>query len=143
MTKRPKQYEPPFSLEMDFGEALTRFGNTNPKELKAKMTEHADGLIHESDLTLPTLRLLAAAPEGFLETSQLITELEALFKPDGMDAEVLDGRNDTHFSQKVRNIISHRNSAKNPIKKGWIDYHEEDKGLKITKAGIGVLESFS
>ena len=128
---------------MDFGEALNRFGNTNPKELRTKMTEHTDGLIHESDLTLPTLRLLAAAPNGFLETSQLITELEALFKPDGKDAEVLEGRNDTHFSQKVRNIISHRGSSKNPIKKGWIDYHEGSNGLKITKAGLAVLESFS
>ena len=128
---------------MDFGEALARFGNTNPKELKTKMTEHVDGLIHESDLTLPILRLLAAAPNGFLETSQLIAELEALFKPDGKDAELLEGRNDTHFSQKERNVVSHRDSAKNPIRKGWIDYHEEAKGLKITKAGIGVLESFS
>lgn len=143
MTKRPKNYEPPLFLDMDFGEALTRFGNTNPKEMRNKMTDQYDGLVHESDLTLPILRILANSPNGFLETSELISELEALFKPDGKDAEVIEGRNDTHFSQKVRNVVSHRESSKNPIAKGWIDYHPKAKGLKITKAGMAVLESFS
>jgi len=107
------------------------------------MADHNDGLVHESDLTLPTLRLLAAAPNGFLETTQLIAELETLFKPDGKDSEIIDGRNDTYFSQKVRNLISHRQSPNNPICKGWIDYHKESKGLKITKAGQFVLDSFT
>ena len=107
------------------------------------MHKDDDGLVHESDLTLPTLRLLAAAPEGFLETRELIAELEALFKPDGKDAEILEGRTDTHFSQKVRNIISHRGSSKNPIQKGWIEYHEEAKGLKVTDKGMEILEMFS
>lgn len=107
------------------------------------MTDHNDGLTHESDLTLPILRFLAKAPDGFLETSDLITKLEALFKPDGKDAEIIEGRGDTHFSQKVRNVISHRESSKNPIAKGWVDYHPDAKGLKITKDGRAVLKSFS
>jgi hypothetical protein len=29
-------------------------------------------------------------------------------EPTGVDAELLYGRSDTHFSQKVRNLVSHR-----------------------------------
>lgn len=32
MTKRPTKYEPPLALDMDFGEALERFGLTDKKE---------------------------------------------------------------------------------------------------------------
>lgn len=101
------------------------------------------GIVHESDLTLPALRLLSESAGGFLQTADLIIQLEDLFKPVGKDAEVIDGRNDTHFSQKVRNIISHRNSSSNPIKKGWIEYDENKNGLKITDQGLDVLKSFT
>lgn len=42
-----------------------------------------------------------------ITTSQLIMELTAIFNPQGEDAEILEGRNDTKFSQKVRNLKSH------------------------------------
>ena len=32
MTKRPTKYEPPLALDMDFGEALSRFGQTEKNE---------------------------------------------------------------------------------------------------------------
>lgn len=32
MTKRPTKYEPPLALDMDFGEALDRFGLTDKNE---------------------------------------------------------------------------------------------------------------
>ena len=32
MTKRPKNYEPPLHLDMDFEEALERFAGTDKKE---------------------------------------------------------------------------------------------------------------
>lgn len=92
--------------------------------------------ISESDLTLPTLTLLANAPNGFLETTELIEGLEAVFKPNGKDAQIIDGRLDTHFSQKVRNIISHRDSPNNPISKGLIIYKSSENGLQITNEGF-------
>ena len=101
-----------------------------------------DETIHESDLTLPTLRLLADAPKGFLETSTLIERLEAVFNPVGKDNEIIDGRGDTYFSQKVRNIVSHRESPNNPICKGWIKYVADQKGLMITDDGRKILQSF-
>jgi len=42
-----------------------------------------------------------------IRTSGLIEEAERRMKPSGEDLEILDNRNDTRFSQKVRNIKSH------------------------------------
>lgn len=138
-----RKYEKPLRLNMDFSEAMERFSKTEHKEVSKIMNDVKHGVVHESDLTLPSLRLLNAAPNGFLETTDLIAELEALFNPSGKDAEIIEGRQDTHFSQKVSNIISHRKSPTNPIAKGWIDYHKDAKGLKITEAGRETLASFT
>lgn len=62
--------------------------------------------ITESQLVLPSLFLMVNH-RGNITTSQLIEELTSLLKPEGIDAEILNGRNDTYFSQKVRNLKSH------------------------------------
>ena len=46
-----------------------------------------------------------------IRTSELITETRKIMKPDGEDLEILDGRNDDKFSQKVRNLKSHNTIA--------------------------------
>lgn len=61
----------------------------------------------ERELVLPALTLLDRSEAG-LTTSDLIRELTYILKPDGSDAKILAGRNDTYFSQKVRNLVSHR-----------------------------------
>jgi len=61
----------------------------------------------ERELILPALALLDQSAEG-LTTSDLIRELTVILKPDGHDDEILAGRNDMYFSQKVRNLVSHR-----------------------------------
>lgn len=63
--------------------------------------------ISESELILPALMLLAYAEAG-LTTTQLIAGLDELLHPSGPDLEILAGRSDTRFSQKVRNLTSHR-----------------------------------
>ncbi len=65
-----------------------------------------DKRISESDLVLPTLYVIST--ESQVTTSKLIPILERLLKPTGKDAEILKNRRDTHFSQKVRNLVSHR-----------------------------------
>lgn len=42
-----------------------------------------------------------------IRTSELIDEARRIMKPSGEDLEILDGRNDDKFSQKVRNLKSH------------------------------------
>ena len=61
--------------------------------------------ITESQLILPTLYLIDKYPD--ISTSELIEKLTAIFQPTGEDAEINRGRNDTKFSQIVRNIVSH------------------------------------
>lgn len=43
-----------------------------------------------------------------IRTSRIIDEARRIMKPSGEDLEILDNRNDDKFSQKVRNIKSHK-----------------------------------
>ncbi len=61
--------------------------------------------ISESELILPVLYLLSV--NGDMSTSELITSLRNLLQPSGEDLEILRGRSDDKFSQKVRNLKSH------------------------------------
>ena len=92
----------------------------------------------ESDLLIPALQALDSAG-GTLSTSALIQILQNQLQPEGHDAEILDGRNDTHFSQKVRNLVSHRAGGNSPIARGLINYDEDTHALTITDAGRDYL----
>lgn len=91
------------------------------------------GRVRERDLIVPALRAAAARAGGYISTSDLIVELEAEFQPDGRDAEILADRHDTYFSQKVRNLISHRESSTSMFKRGYAEYVND--GIRITDAG--------
>lgn len=67
----------------------------------------AESRITESELVLPSLYLMTLNAKGCISTSELIPLLTQMLKPTGIDAEILDNRNDTYFSQKVRNLKSH------------------------------------
>ncbi len=69
----------------------------------------ADKRISEEELVLPTLYVIHTSPG--VTTSQLIPILAKLLNPTGKDAEIIKNRNDTYFSQKVRNLVSHRKLA--------------------------------
>jgi hypothetical protein len=97
------------------------------------------GPINERDLTVPTLRLLAATPSGFLATSDIKRELTRRLQPTGRDANLLPGRSDTHFAQKLRNMISNRARCYSFISKGYASYLPEAQGLRITERGRDVL----
>lgn len=62
--------------------------------------------ITEKELILPALYIINR--DRKVTTSELIRELTYLFDPQGEDAEILANRSDTKFSQKVRNLVSHR-----------------------------------
>jgi hypothetical protein len=64
------------------------------------MTEYS-----ERDLILPALDIIKQKPG--IATSDLIVELMEILVPNGVDLEILAGRSDTKFSQKVRNLVSH------------------------------------
>jgi len=88
----------------------------------------------ESDLIVPALKLLRKNSSG-LSTTDLIQLLTSKMKPTGHDAKIISGRNDTYFSQKVRNLVgSHRNLQRKGLAtfvNGW---------SKITGAGLRFLK---
>lgn len=88
--------------------------------------------IHEPDLVLPTLHFLA---DGRATTSEIIKHLEDKFDPEGEDAEILEGRSDTRFSQIVRNMVSHRHASSSFIANGFATYDDKKSGLCITFKG--------
>lgn len=96
------------------------------------------GRIREKDLVVPALRAAARRPGGYISTSDLIKELEEEFAPEGEDAKILDGRQDSKFSQIVRNLKSHKISSTSMFKKGYAI--DEAEGLRITDAGRSFLD---
>lgn len=133
-----KKYDPPLKIDMPFGEALECFAQTKPHEVVGVMAENKDGQVCESDLVLPALRFMAERKGGFIATSDLILELESLFNPTGKDAEIIAGRSDTHFSQKVRNLVSHKTN--NFIAHGYAEHDATRHGLRITDAGRDLIK---
>jgi len=95
--------------------------------------------ISERELVVPTLRLLDGGNKGWMATSDIITRLTELFAPSGQDAEILEGRSDTYFSQKVRNMISHRDQPSSFIHKGLAHY--ERHGLRISDEGRSAVQA--
>ena len=91
--------------------------------------------IKEKDTYLPILELLDDAPDGFMTTADLIKNLEIYMTPSQADNEILAGRNDTRFSQIVRNVVSHKGTPTNPIGAGWIEYDAKRHGMTITRSG--------
>ena len=60
----------------------------------------------EPDLIIPALVELDKNSNG-LTTTQLISKLRTRLNPTGHDIEIISGRKDDYFSQKVRNLKSH------------------------------------
>ena len=97
--------------------------------------------IRERDLIIPALRSIADAPRGEMTTTNLIAALEEEFAPEGQDSEVLNDRNDTYFSQKVRNLVSHASSSTSMFHRGYAVHHPESESISITDAGRAFLDT--
>ena len=90
----------------------------------------------EKDLVIPALQIIAEAENG-LTTSELIKALEDKLKPEGDDAKILFGRKDSRFSQKVRNLISHKT-----LYPQYVEYVSQTHMLKINQNGLSFLENY-
>lgn len=97
--------------------------------------------IREAEIRAAALAELSEAPNGRLTTTQLIERLTDRMGPTGKDAEQADGRNDTYFSQKVRNLVSHRNGGTGLEARGLAEYDAETESWTITDAGRDHLGS--
>ena len=95
--------------------------------------------ISEPELVTPALEIMSEQQDGFISTRRLIQTLAHRYPPQGRDAEIAINRSDTYFSQKVRNLVSHRHSTASFIKHGLARYDRTRRGLSITDAGRAAL----
>lgn len=76
----------------------------------------------ENHLVYPAL-IAIGNNGGKISTTELISILMEVLNPSGKDMEILSGRNDTYFSQKVRNLKAHKTLEKlgyaNTTSDGW------------------------
>ena len=86
----------------------------------------------ESELIPATLKIILNNVNG-IATKDLIIELRNLMNPSGEDLEMLSNRNDDKFSQKVRNIKSHKTLEN----KGYAKFYDDK--FFITEKGIKFL----
>ncbi len=100
----------------------------------------------ESELVLPALAtLIERGRSSGMGTTELIAALRERLKPNGADLVILKGRNDDHFSQKVRNLVSHNTL----VKKGLATYRKiaqqtvfviTDEGNSLGPALMGAID---
>jgi hypothetical protein len=88
--------------------------------------------ISELELLLPSLYLMKING-GNITTTELINKLRVIMKPTGEDLEILQGRNDDKFSQKVRNLIAHRTFERYD----YAEYKKTPIGTNIQITSIG------
>jgi len=140
MSRRDYFLEPTAGVATSFGpkklEAVELLTQVTPRPRYART---AKPRISERELVLPTLRLLDHGNAVWMTTSDIIANLTELFAPSGQDAEILGGRRDTYFSQKVRNMISHRDQPSSFIYRGLAHY--ERHGLQISDKGQSTIRA--
>ncbi|MGR3344462.1 MAG: hypothetical protein ACU0DI_14780 [Paracoccaceae bacterium] len=91
--------------------------------------------ITENEIRIAALAELAVSPSGRLTATQLIDRLTDRLMPTGLDAKILDGRSDTYFSQKFRNLVSHRNQGTGFVARGLAVYDSNTESWTILAAG--------
>ena len=89
----------------------------------------------ESEIRMAALVALNASKTGTLATTDLVGDLSAFMNPRGTDAKIARDRNDTYFSQKVRNLISHKDSAKSLMSRDLAVHDATNETLTITDKG--------
>jgi len=95
------------------------------------------GRIRERELIIPALR---AASNGEITMTNLIVKLTDEFQPSGEDTAIIEGRADSKFSQKVRNLVSHRGVSTSMFSMGYATYHPESESIQITDLGRKFLD---
>ncbi len=140
MSRREYFLESTVGHKTSFGprklKAVELLTQVTPRPRYARTTKSR---ISKRELVVPTLRLLDDSDKGWMATSDVIARLTELFAPSGQDAEILEGRHDTYISQRVRNMISHRDQPSSFIYKGLAHY--ERHGLQISDEGRSTVQA--
>ena len=104
--------------------------------MKNSKVERNEVSYTESEIRDNVLLVLSQSPNGSQTTTELIDKLTILMNPVGKDSEIIEGRSDTYFSQKVRNVVSHRNQGTGLVYQGLVTYDQNEERLTITNLGV-------
>ncbi len=94
----------------------------------------SEKLYTEKELLYPALEVINENG-GSAKTTFIIEQLIEKLQPSEKDLEILFGRNDSRFSQKVRNLISHKTITR------YADHDPIEHSLTINEKGIYFLEN--
>lgn len=84
--------------------------------------------VSEQELVLPALYFMYINKDQKITTSELIPLLERAMHPNEEDTAIIAKRNDSYFTQKVRNLKSHNKLQKG----GWAEYQSGRYSLTST-----------
>lgn len=90
--------------------------------------------IAENELIDPALEYIYNSPTGTVTTTELRDHLLHVMRPKGEDTDILDGRNDMKFDQKVRNLKSHKTLEKT----GYVDHVRN--GFRLNSFGQKMMK---
>ena len=105
----------------------------------------------ERELVFPAIIAMGNA-SGKMSTTELISVLTDVLQPDGKDAQIIEGRGDSYFSQKVRNLKAHNTLGKQGYanttddgwelnETGWFWYEKVSSMLKKTRPHASLLSN--
>lgn len=94
--------------------------------------------IRERDLIVPSLEIMLENG-GNVSTRDLIANLRLRLQPEGEDLDILEGRTDDRFSQKVRNLRSHKTFERMSVARYGVKARED---VGITRYGRIYLEKY-
>lgn len=94
--------------------------------------------IRERDLIIPSLEIMLEN-DGSVSTRDLILHLRLRLQPEGEDLEILAGRTDDRFSQKVRNLRSHKTFERLSVARYGVKVRED---VAITRYGRIYLDKY-
>lgn len=86
------------------------------------------------------LVLLARTQSGKMSESTLISEAERTKFLTSWERERVPSRNDSRFANRIHRIIYHRESRKNFLRRGYLEWDSHEHTLQITERGHRFLE---
>jgi hypothetical protein len=92
------------------------------------------------DLWKYALLIMSTQPDQKISTSDLIAELPKFIHVDSDKSQPTSSRNDSRFSQIVRNLKSHKTTSTNFINRGFAE--DILGGFKITQRGLQFVQEY-
>lgn len=92
--------------------------------------------ISKRDLIIPILRAARSRPGAFASAADLVRALQEEFGPEGQDAELTAGAQETYFAYRIRNLIADPDNGM--FAKGYAELSGD--GVQVTPKGVEFVD---